>query len=144
MSFGSDYGKNTGDYVNAAKDAITTMVAVLPEITIKDETNEFDDKEFKDEYEKIHRDVEEFTAPIIKALNGLPVYYRYHQAPAASGIAQILSDLHVAAAVACAVMKCLRSQKKLNCPDITTSLLCTMHGVEIPRGLRFLLYDPPI
>jgi len=77
-SFGSDYGKNNGDYVNAAKDAITTMVAVLPEITIKDETNEFDDKEFKDEYEKIHRDIEEFTDPIIKALNGLPVYYRYH------------------------------------------------------------------
>ena len=78
MSFGSDYGKNTGDYVNAAKDAISTMVAALPEITIKDETNEFDDKEFKDEYEKIHRDIEEFTDPIIKALNGLPVYYRYH------------------------------------------------------------------
>ena len=54
------------------------MVAVLPEITIKDETNEFDDREFKDEYEKIHRDIEEFTDPIIKALNGLPVYYRYH------------------------------------------------------------------
>ena len=76
MSFGSDYGKNTGDYVNAAKDAISTMVAALPEITIKDETNEFDDREFKDEYEKIHRDIEEFTDPIIKALNGLPVYYR--------------------------------------------------------------------
>jgi hypothetical protein len=78
MSFGSDYGKNTGDYVNAAKDAIITMVAVLPEITIKDETNEFDDREFKDEYDKIHRDIEEFTDPIIKTLNGLPVYYRYH------------------------------------------------------------------
>jgi len=76
MSFGSDYGKNTGDYVNAAKDAISTMVAALPEITIEDETNEFDDREFKDEYEKIHRDIEEFTDPIIKALNGLPVYYR--------------------------------------------------------------------
>ena len=64
--------------MNAAKDAIVTMVAVLPEITIKDETNEFDDKEFKDEYEKIHRDAVEYTTPIIKALNGLPVYYRYH------------------------------------------------------------------
>jgi hypothetical protein len=31
MSFGSDYGKDTGDYVNAAKDAIATMVAALPE-----------------------------------------------------------------------------------------------------------------
>jgi hypothetical protein len=27
MSFGGDYGKDTGDYVNAAKDAIATMVA---------------------------------------------------------------------------------------------------------------------
>ena len=26
MSFGGDYGKVTGDYVNAAKDAIVTMV----------------------------------------------------------------------------------------------------------------------
>ena len=50
MSFGGDYGKVTGDYVNAAKDAIATMIAALPEITIKDETNEFDDREFKDEY----------------------------------------------------------------------------------------------
>ena len=77
-SFGGYYGKVTGDYVNAAKNAIATMIAALPEITIKDETNEFDDREFKDEYEKIHRDIEEFTDPIIKALNGLPVYYRYH------------------------------------------------------------------
>jgi len=46
-------------------------------ITIKDEKNEFDDREFKDEYEKIHRDIEEFTDPIIKALSGLPVYYRF-------------------------------------------------------------------
>ena len=52
--------------------------AAIPEITINHETNEFNDKEFKDEYEKIHRDIEEFTDPIIKALNGLPVYYRYH------------------------------------------------------------------
>ena len=45
--------------------------------TSRDKTNEFDDREFKDEYEKIHRDIEEFTDPIIKALNGLPVYYRF-------------------------------------------------------------------
>ena len=44
--------------------------------TSRDKTNEFDDREFKDEYEKIHRDIEEFTDPIIKALKGLPVYYR--------------------------------------------------------------------
>ena len=42
MSFGGDYGKDTGDYVNAAKDAIATMVAALPEITINDEEDEFD------------------------------------------------------------------------------------------------------
>jgi hypothetical protein len=78
MSFGGDYGKVTGDYVNAAKDAIATMVAALPEITIKDKENEFDSKEFKGEYEKIYRDTVEYTTPIIKALNGLPVYYRYH------------------------------------------------------------------
>ena len=36
MSFGGDYGKDTGDYVNAAKDAIATMVAALPKITIMD------------------------------------------------------------------------------------------------------------
>ena len=77
MSFGGDYGKDTGSYVTAVKDAIAAMVAAKPEITIKDETNEFDDKEFKKEYEKIYRDVEEYTDPIIKALNMLPVYYRY-------------------------------------------------------------------
>ena len=78
MSFGGNYGKDTGYFVSAVKDAIAAMVAAIPEITIKDETNEFDDREFKDEYEKIHRDIEEFTDPIIKALNGLPVYNRYH------------------------------------------------------------------
>ena len=78
MSFGGDYGKVTGDYVNAAKDAIATMIAALPEITIKDKENEFDSKEFKGEYEKIYRDTVEYTTPIIKALNGLPVYYRHH------------------------------------------------------------------
>ena len=78
MSFGGDYGKDTGDYVNAAKDAIATMVAALPEITIKDEEDEFDSKEFKEEYKKIYRDAVEYTDPIVKALNGLPVYYGYH------------------------------------------------------------------
>ena len=77
-SFGGAYGKTTGDYVNAAKDAIATMVEALPEITIKDEEDEFVSKEFKEEYEKIYSDVVEYTTPIIKALNGLPVYYRHH------------------------------------------------------------------
>ena len=54
------------------------MVAALPEITIKDEEDEFDSKEFKGEYEKIYRDSVEYLTPIITALNGLPVYYRYH------------------------------------------------------------------
>ena len=77
-SFGGAYGKTTGDYVNEAKDAIVTMVEALPEITIKDEEDEFVSKEFKEEYEKIYRDVVKYTTPIIKALNGLPVYYRHH------------------------------------------------------------------
>ena len=50
----------------------------IAEITIKDEENEFDAKEFKEEYEKIHRDAEEYTISIIKALNELHVYFRYH------------------------------------------------------------------
>jgi hypothetical protein len=66
------------DYVNAAKDAIATMVEALPEIAIKDEEDEFQLSKFKEEYEKIYRDAVEYTDPIIKALNGLPVYYRYH------------------------------------------------------------------
>ena len=78
MSFGGAYGKTTRDYVNAAKDVIVTMVEALPEITIKDEEDEFVSKEFKEEYEKIYRDVVKYTTPIIKALNGLPVYYRHH------------------------------------------------------------------
>ena len=78
MSFGGDYGKVTSDYVNAAKNAIATMIAALPAITIKDEEDDFDSKEFKEEYEKIYSDVVEYTTPIIKAINGLPVYYRHH------------------------------------------------------------------
>ena len=77
-SFGGPYGKTTGDYVNAAKNAIVTMIAALPEITIKDEEDEFQLSKFKEEYEKIYRDVVKYTTPIIKALNGLPVYYRHH------------------------------------------------------------------
>jgi len=77
-SFGGSYGKTTGDYVNEVKDAIVTMIAALPAITIKDEEDEFVSKEFKEEYEKIYRDVVKYTTPIIKALNGLPVYYRHH------------------------------------------------------------------
>ena len=77
-SFGGAYGKTTRDYVNAAKDAIVTMVEALPEITIKDEEDEFQLSKFKGEYEKIYRDAVEYTDPIVKALNGLPVYYRYH------------------------------------------------------------------
>ena len=68
MSFGGDYGKDTGIYVNAAKDAIATMVAALPEITIKDEEDEFRLSKFKGEYEKIYRDAVEYTTPIITAL----------------------------------------------------------------------------
>jgi|LauGreSuBDMM15SN_2_FD.fasta_scaffold260588_2 hypothetical protein len=33
------------------------MVAAIPETAIKDEENVFDSKEFKKEYEKIHKDV---------------------------------------------------------------------------------------
>ena len=72
-----DHPQTTGDYVNAVKDAIVTMITALPEITIKDEDDEFVSKEFKEEYEKIYRDVVKYTTPIIKALNGLPVYYRH-------------------------------------------------------------------
>ncbi len=54
------------------------MVAAIPEITVKDEEKKFDAREFKEEDEKIHRDAEEYTTPFIKALNDLPVYYRYH------------------------------------------------------------------
>jgi flagellar biosynthesis chaperone FliJ len=78
MSFGGDYGKDTGTYMTAVKDAIAAMVAAIPEITIKDETNEFDDREFKQEYKKIYRDAEECATILTKALNELPVYYCYH------------------------------------------------------------------
>ena len=64
--------------MTAVKDAIAAMLAAIPEITIKDETNEFDDREFKQEYKKIYRDAEECATILTKALNELPVYYRYH------------------------------------------------------------------
>ena len=44
MSFGGNYGKDIGSFVSAVENAVATMVAGIPEITIKDETNEFDDK----------------------------------------------------------------------------------------------------
>ena len=78
MSFGGDYGKDTGSFVSAVENTIAAMVAAKPEITIKDETNEFDDKEFKQEYKQIYRDAEECATILTKALNELPVYYRYH------------------------------------------------------------------
>jgi hypothetical protein len=77
-SFGGAYGKTTSDYVIAVKDAIDTMNANLPEITIKDDEDEFRLCKFREEYEKIYRDSVEYTDPIVKAINGLPVYYRYH------------------------------------------------------------------
>ena len=63
MSFGGDYGKDNGSFVSAVKNAVAAMVdhsgdgvlesahkgtvvftVAIPEITIKDETNEFDAK----------------------------------------------------------------------------------------------------
>ena len=75
MSFGGAHGKDTGSYVNAAKDAIATMAANTPEITIKNDEQNFNATLFKEEYEKIYTDVVENTTPIIKALNELPVYF---------------------------------------------------------------------
>ena len=78
MSFGGDHGKDTGSFVSAVKNAVAAMVSVIPEITIKDEENEFDARVGNEEYKKIHKDVVEYTTPIINALNELPVYYRSH------------------------------------------------------------------
>jgi len=64
--------------VSAVKNAVAAMVVAIPEITIKDEENEFDARVGSEEYKKIHKDVVEYTTPITKALNELPVYYRYH------------------------------------------------------------------
>ena len=54
------------------------MVAAIPVITIKDEEDEFDPRVGHEEYKKIHKDVVEYTTPIINALKELPIYDRYH------------------------------------------------------------------
>ena len=59
----SDQGSKAGRPVSAADLGITTK-------EWEDETNEFDDKEFKEEYEKIYRDAEEYATTITKAVNG--------------------------------------------------------------------------
>ena len=80
MAFGGDYGKvkDTGSFVSAVKNAVAAMVSVIPEITIKDEENEFDARVGNEEYKKFHKDVAEYTTRIINALNELPVYYLLH------------------------------------------------------------------
>jgi hypothetical protein len=78
MSFGGDYGKDTGSFVSAVKNAVAAMVSVIPEITIKDEENEFDARVGNEEYKKFHKDVVEYTTRIINALNELPVHYLLH------------------------------------------------------------------
>ena len=78
MSFGGDYGKDTGSVVSAVKNAVAAMVAAIPEFKIKDEENEFDVRVGNEEYKKIHKDVVKYATPIINALNELPVCYRYH------------------------------------------------------------------
>ena len=74
-------------FVSAVTNAIAAMVAAIRVLQrqIHLSRNYYqgrdkwvDAKELKEEYEKIRRDVEEYTNPIIKALNELPVYYRYH------------------------------------------------------------------
>jgi hypothetical protein len=66
--FGGDYGKDIGSFVSAVNTAVAALApprgdgvldrthkgtgvfsVAIPEITIKDETNEFDAKEFKEE-----------------------------------------------------------------------------------------------
>ena len=47
-------------------------------VRIQDEENEFDARVSNEEYKKIHKDAVEYTTPIIKTLNELPVYCRYH------------------------------------------------------------------
>ena len=78
MSFGGDYGKDTGSFVSAVKNAVAAMVSAMPEITIKDEENEFDARVGNEKYKKIHKDVVEYTTPIINALKELPICY-HHQ-----------------------------------------------------------------
>jgi hypothetical protein len=83
MSFGGGYCKvklnnDTGSVVSAVKDAVAAMVVAIPEIAIKDEEDDFDARVGNEEYKKIHKDVVEYTTPIINALKELPIYYRYH------------------------------------------------------------------
>jgi hypothetical protein len=80
LAFGGDYGKvkDTGSFVSAVKNTVAAMVSVIPEITIKDEENEFDARVGNEEYKKFHKDVAEYTTRIINALNELPVYYLLH------------------------------------------------------------------
>ena len=61
MSFSGDYGKDTGSFVSAVRNAVDAMVAAILEITIKDEEDEFDSREFKEEYKKIHKVAVEYT-----------------------------------------------------------------------------------
>jgi hypothetical protein len=57
MSFGGDYGKvkDTGSVVSAVKNAAAAMVVAIPEITIRDEEDEFDARVGNEEYKKIHK-----------------------------------------------------------------------------------------
>jgi hypothetical protein len=80
MSFGGDYGKvkDTGSVVSAVKNAAAAMVVAIPEITIRDEEDEFDARVGNEEYKKIHKVVVEYTTPVINALKELPIYYQNH------------------------------------------------------------------
>jgi len=74
-----DISSNWSKITDISNNRITAIEQDITDISNnEDEENEFDSKEFKEEHEKIHRDAVEYTTPIIKALNGLPVYYRYH------------------------------------------------------------------
>jgi hypothetical protein len=48
------------------KNAVAAMVAAIPEITIKDEENEFDARLGNEEYKKIHKDAVEYTTLLSK------------------------------------------------------------------------------
>ena len=80
MSFGGDCGKvkDTGSVVSAVKNAVAAMVVAIPEITIKDEEDEFDAWGGNEEYKKIHKVVVEYTTPIINALKEWPIHYQNH------------------------------------------------------------------
>jgi hypothetical protein len=66
---------DTGSGVCVVKDAVAAMVV---ETTVKDEDDEFDARVGSEEYKKIHKDVVEYTTPIINALKALPIYYCHH------------------------------------------------------------------